>query len=234
MGQNKLWRFEQIKTFPNVLQYPENMAGKWHEHFGNDNPVTLELACGKGDYAVNMAIMFPDRNFIGVDVKGNRMFIGARRCIQENITNTAFLRTQIGKLLDYFAPGEVKEIWITFPDPFLRDGKAKNRLTHPKFLKLYQQVLPKGATINLKTDSTELYEFTREVIAEQGCTVHQDISNVYANGEPGGLLSIKTFYEQSHLAEGRIIKFISFSLPEHEIVVPSKKEKSEAATEGGN
>src|SRR5689334_21903577 len=134
MGQKKLLRFEAIKHFPNVLQYPAGMAGKWSYFFKNDHPITLELACGKGEYTVALAAMHPERNFIGVDLKGNRLYVGAKRCLSEGITNAAFLRTQIGKLDEYFGRGEVAEIWITFPDPQLRLSKAKKRLTHPAFL----------------------------------------------------------------------------------------------------
>ncbi len=225
MGQKKLERFAAIETFSNVFQMPENKKGKWNEYFKNNTPLTLELACGKGEYAVGMAQMFPEKNFMGVDIKGNRMYIGAKKSLAENIYNVAFLRTQILDLEKYFAPQEIEEIWITFPDPFLRKSKAKNRLTHPRFLAIYQRLLPKGGKINLKTDSTELYEFTLETIAEQGCTIQQNISNVYANGKPEGLLGIQTFYEKSHLEDNRIIKFVSFSLPDTPIVIPTKKKE---------
>lgn len=117
MGQKKLIRFEAIKSFPNVLQYPEGMAGQWGKFFKNDHPLTLELACGKGEYTVGLARMYPDRNFLGVDLKGNRLYIGAKKSLEEQITNTAFLRTHIDKITNYFAPNEVKEIWLTFPTP---------------------------------------------------------------------------------------------------------------------
>ncbi|HRN56072.1 MAG TPA: tRNA (guanosine(46)-N7)-methyltransferase TrmB [Agriterribacter sp.] len=133
MGHKKLIRFEAIKTFPNVLQYPQGMQGKWNVFFGNSNGITLELACGKGEYTVALAQQYPNRNFIGIDLKGNRIWVGAKRCIEEGTGNAAFLRTQIEKITDYFAPGEVHEIWITFPDPQLRLSKAKKRLTHPRF-----------------------------------------------------------------------------------------------------
>jgi len=228
MGQNKLVRFAEIKGFDNVLQFPENQAGQWHTFFKNDNPITLELACGKGDYAVAMAQMFPDKNFIGVDIKGNRMYVGAKKAIKENINNVGFLRTQILDLEKYFAVHEIKEIWITFPDPFLRESKTQKRLTSPRFLSIYQRLLPKGAVINLKTDSTELYEFTLETIAEQGCNIIENIPNVYVNGTPEGLLAIQTFYEKNHLEDNRIIKFVSFTLPDHPIVLPKKKSQEEA------
>ena len=149
MAQKKLQRFADIKTFANVLEYPENMQGKWNGFFKNENDIILELACGRGEYTIGLAKLFPQQNFIGVDVKGNRMYIGAKKCLEEKFTNAGFLRTQIEKLADYFSAGEVDEIWITFPDPQLRVSKAKKRLTHPKFLRLYQQFLVPGGIIQI-------------------------------------------------------------------------------------
>ncbi|NBX27440.1 MAG: tRNA (guanosine(46)-N7)-methyltransferase TrmB [Chitinophagia bacterium] len=143
MGHKKLIRFNAINSFENVLQYPENMPGQWNQFFKNDNPIVLELACGRGEYSVGMGRQIKDENFIGVDVKGNRMYNGAKIALQEQLTNVGFLRIQIGNILTYFAQGEVDEIWIIFPDPFLRDGKAKNRLTHPKFT-LQHDIYAKG------------------------------------------------------------------------------------------
>lgn len=213
MGQKKLQRFAEIETFPNVLIYPEGMPGKWHTFFKNDNPLTLELACGKGDYTLGLARRFPDRNFLGVDLKGNRIWRGAKTALQEPLPNAGFLRTQIDKLPNYFAPGEIAEIWITFPDPFLRNSKSKKRLAHPKFLQLYQPLLAPGGTINLKTDSAELYAFTQEVIAASGCTLAEDIPDVYALPVIPPLLQIQTFYEGMHLEDGRTIRYLKFTLP---------------------
>lgn len=229
MGQKKLVRFEAIKSFPNVLQYPDNIKGNWYTHFHNHQPITLELACGKGEYSVNLGRQHKDKNFIGVDIKGNRIYIGAKQALAEGLRNVAFMRAQIGRLTEYFAPGEVEAIWIIFPDPFLRDSKAKNRLTHPRFLKLYQQILPPNAVIHLKTDSKELYDFTLETIHEQNCIIRENIADIYGQGRATGALAIKTFYEQMHLADGRTIYYISFSLPTHEIVIPKKKSKADEA-----
>jgi tRNA (guanine-N7-)-methyltransferase len=227
MGQKKLIRFAAIERFANVLQYPEGMAGTWHKFFKNNNPITLELACGKGEYSVALGRENGGRNFIGVDIKGNRIYIGAKKALNEGLSNVAFLRVQIGQLTSYFAEQEVNDIWIIFPDPFLRDGKAKNRLTHPRFLKLYQQVLKPGGTVKLKTDSPELYNFTKEVVAEQGCPVVTDIADIYGKGLATGPLAIQTHYEGLHLADGRTIYYIEFKLPDHPIVVPEKKSKLE-------
>jgi tRNA (guanine-N7-)-methyltransferase len=227
MGHKKLIRFQAIDTYPNVLQYPENMKGAWNLFFKNDHPVTLELACGKGEYSVGLGRQNKYRNFIGVDIKGNRIYTGAKAALTEGLDNVAFLRIQIGQITDYFAAGEVAEIWIIFPDPFLRKGKAKNRLTHPRFLHAYQQILRAGGRINLKTDSKELYDFTLETIQEQQCSIHENIADIYGKGLATGPLAIQTFYEKMHLAEGRTIYFISFSLPEMPIVLTGRFEKRE-------
>jgi len=222
MGQKKLVRFEAIRAMPNVLQHPPEMQGRWAEHFGNANPITLELACGKGEYSVGLGRLHPDQNFIGVDIKGNRQFIGARTALREGLANVAFLRAQIGQLTDYFAPGEVGEIWIVFPDPFLKSIRAKNRLTHARFLHQYQQVLRPGGLIHLKTDSPELFEFTLETVAEQNCTIQTRIDDVYAGGTPEGPLAIQTHYEGLHRADGRTIRYVAFTLPEHPIHLPER------------
>jgi len=232
MGQKKLVRFQALESFSNVLQYPEHVKGQWKTYFKNDNPITLELACGKGEYSVNLGREHKDRNFIGVDIKGNRIYIGARTALAEGLHNVAFLRAQIGQLTSYFAPHEVSEIWIIFPDPFLRKSKAKNRLTHPRFLSLYQQILPPGARIHLKTDSRELYEFTLETIGEQGCTIHENIADIYGQGKATGPLAIQTFYEKMHLADGRTIYYVSFSLPATPVKIPPKKSLNESAEAG--
>ena len=219
MGQKKLVRFRAIETFSNVLQNPENANGRWHEYFQNNNPITLELACGKGEYSVNLGRQHKDRNFIGVDIKGNRIYIGAKTALAEGLKNVAFMRAQIGQITRYFDPGEVTDIWIIFPDPFLREGKAKNRLTHPRFLSLYQQILKPRARIHLKTDSKELYDFTLETITAQECTIHENIADIYGQGKATGALGIQTFYEKMHLAEGRTIYYVSVTLPEHPMKV---------------
>jgi tRNA (guanine-N7-)-methyltransferase len=213
MAQKKLQRFAAIKTFANVLEYPEGMQGQWHAFFKNTHPIVLELACGRGEYTVGLAQLFPQQNFIGVDVKGNRMYIGAKKCLTEGITNAAFLRTQIEKLPDYFAPGEVDEIWITFPDPQLRVSKAKRRLTHPRFLRLYQQVLQPGGCIHLKTDSPDLYNFTKTVSELYGLTVVEHSNDVYKQAAIKEELTIKTHYESLDIAQSNKIHYLKFTLP---------------------
>lgn len=214
MAQNKLARFADLETFPNVLQYPENMPGQWQAFFKNPHPIVLELACGKGEYAVGLGRLYPGRNFIGVDQKGNRIWVGARKALQEPLPNVAFLRTQIDQIAQYFAPGEVEEIWITFPDPQLRNGKMRKRLTHPKFLRLYQQFLKPGGRINLKTDSPDLYKFTKLVITQYNCTVHTDFDHVREQAADHPELSIRTHYEGLDIAGSSRIHYLCFSLPE--------------------
>jgi tRNA (guanine-N7-)-methyltransferase len=213
MGQKKLIRFEAIKSFPNVLQYPEGMAGKWAAFFKNDHPLTLELACGKGEYTVGLAKLYPGRNFLGVDIKGNRIYIGARRSLEEGITNAAFLRTHIDKLPDYFAPGEVAEIWLTFPDPQLRKSRTTRRLTHPKFIRIYQRILQPGGRIHLKTDSPILYQFTKWVAELYHLTILDDSTDVHA-GVVSDELKITTHYENLDIAQSKRIYYLCFTLPD--------------------
>ena len=213
MAQKKLQRFADIKTFANVLEYPENMPGKWNSFFKNDNPVILELACGRGEYTVGLSKLFPQQNFIGVDVKGNRMYIGAKKCLAEKLDNAGFLRTQIERIAEFFAAAEVEEIWITFPDPQLRVSKAKKRLTHPRFLRLYQQFLKPTGVIHLKTDSPDLYQFTKKVIELYGLTIVEDCSDVYKQPDVKEELKIKTHYESLDIAQSNTIHYLKFTLP---------------------
>lgn len=220
MGHKKLIRFEAIHSFPNVMQYPENMPGKWKDFFKNENPITLELACGRGEYTVGMSALYPNRNFIGVDLKGNRIYNGALECLNKNYTNAAFLRTQIDKLDQYFLPGEVNEIWITFPDPQLRTSRAKKRLTHPRFLRLYQQILQPGSNIHLKTDSPELYQFTRLMAGLYELEIQDSSEDLYARTENPVEIYIKTHYEKLDIAESKKVFYIRFVLPEKPIPLP--------------
>lgn len=220
MGQKKLIRFEAIKSFANVLEYPQDMKGKWKDFFKNNHPLTLELACGKGEYAVGLGRMYPDRNFIGVDIKGNRIWRGAKTALDEGLNNVAFVRSHIDKITDYFLPGEVAEIWITFPDPQLRASRAKKRLTHPHFLRLYQQILQKDGLVHLKTDSPRLYNFTLTVINLFGLELLEYTDNVYAADFVKPELTIKTHYEGLDIAQSSRIHYICFRINQ-----PLPKEK---------
>lgn len=212
MGQKKLKRFNEIKEFSNVLEYPTDMKGQWENHFKNSNPIVLELACGKGEYAVGLGRLHPAKNFIGLDIKGNRMWVGAKTALKENLRNVSFIRTQIDKITDYFAEGEVSEIWITFPDPQLRTSKAKKRLTHPKFLRLYHSILGEDGIVNLKTDSPDLYNFTKLVTALYNLQVLQAVPDVYAEAVISDELKIKTHYENLDIAKSSRIHYLRFML----------------------
>ncbi len=214
MGQKKLKRFGEIKTFPNVLEYPENIAGNWNKHFQNNNPVILELACGKGEYAVGLAQLNQENNYIGVDIKGNRIWVGAKFSLENKLTNVAFLRTQIHQINSYFKKNEVKEIWITFPDPQLRVSKANKRLTHPRYLRLYHQFLIEDGKIHLKTDSPDLYDFTKTVVELYGLNLIHDIKNINDEKNISPELMIKTHYENLDIAKSNCIFYLCFSLPE--------------------
>jgi tRNA (guanine-N7-)-methyltransferase len=220
MGQKKLVRFAELETFSNVLQYPVSMPGTWTGFFENTNPIVLELACGKGEYTIGLAQLYPNKNFIGVDQKGNRLWVGAKKAIQHLLKNVCFLRIQIDRITEFFGTEEVDEIWITFPDPQLRISKSTKRLTHPKFLRLYYQILKPQGKIHLKTDSPDLYQFTKKVIDMYGCKLHRDMDDVYA--EPGipKELHIKTHYESLDIAGSNKVHYLCFSLPEH---LPSKE-----------
>lgn len=215
MGQKKLIRFAELETFSNVLQHPEGMAGNWKNYFKNNHPIILELACGKGEYAVGLAQIHPDKNFIGVDLKGNRIWVGAKKAFQQNLHNVAFLRIQIDKIAEFFGKEEVEEIWITFPDPQLRLSKSKKRLTHPKFLRFYQHILKPGGKIHLKTDSPDLYQFTKRVIGLYDIILLKDSDNVYSQETVEAELKIKTHYESLDIAGSNRIHYISFSLPQN-------------------
>jgi tRNA (guanine-N7-)-methyltransferase len=212
MGHKKLIRFEAIKSFPNVLERPENMKGNWKEYFKNENPITLELACGKGEYAVGLGRMHPQRNFIGIDIKGNRIWRGAKTALDDGLTNVAFLRTEIDKLANYFAKDEVVEIWITFPDPQLRLSKAKKRLTHPKFLRLYQQFLQVNGSVHLKTDSPDLYSFTKTVASLYEIPFLVDYDDAYKQTNIAEELKIQTHYESLDIAQSNRVHYLQFKL----------------------
>lgn len=214
MGKDKLRRFAEIETFCNVLQLDAGKPykGQWSKgFFKNDNPVVLELACGKGEYTVNLAQLFPDKNFIGIDYKGNRIWRGAKTAIEDGVNNVAFLRMQIENLLDYFVQGEVDEIWITFPDPQPQLSREKKRLTSPRFLEKYKQVLKPGGYINLKTDNDGLYAYTAEKIRELNLKEHINTADLYHSAFADEVLFIKTYYEKKYLADNKNINYLKFS-----------------------
>ncbi len=214
MGKDKLKRFAEVDTFSNVLQLDEGKAfqGQWSKSFfKNDNPLVLELACGKGEYAVNLARLFPNKNFIGIDYKGNRIWRGAKTALEDGVNNVAFLRIQIETILEYFAPGEVDEIWITFPDPQPQISREKKRLTSPRFLEKYKQVLKPGGNVNLKTDNDGLHAYTAEKIDELGLNLHIKTEDLYRSEFADEVLSVKTFYEKKYLKDNKNINYLKFA-----------------------
>jgi tRNA (guanine-N7-)-methyltransferase len=223
----KLARFAELTALPNSVEIPSayklddfHLKGKWAaDHFKNDLPVTLELACGKGEYSVGQAKLFKNRNFIGVDIKGNRMWKGAKEALAEGLKNVAYLRTRIDHIENLFTRDEVDEIWIIFPDP--QKEKERKRLTSPLFLDRYRKILKTGGTVNLKTDNYPLYEYTMEVISEQGLEVLDYSMDVYSDLDQKkseylnireDILRIRTFYENMWLEQGLKINYISFKL----------------------
>lgn len=220
MGKNKLKKFADMETIDFVFQYPFarlqqegfDLRGKWHsDFFGNSNPIVLELGCGKGEYTVGLARRFPDKNFIGIDIKGARMWTGASQAREAAMGNVAFVRTSIELIRSFFAPGEVAEIWITFPDPQMK--KVRKRLTSTRFMELYRGVLADGGLIHLKTDSPFLYRYTSLMTALNGLPVECQTDDLYQSGLADDILDIKTHYERQWLARGLSIKYIKFRLP---------------------
>jgi tRNA (guanine-N7-)-methyltransferase len=230
LGKNKQARWAEMKGFDHVIEpsideilnHDFRLKGKWHsEWFRNNNPIVLELGCGKGEYTVGMAGSYPEKNFIGIDIKGARMWKGAREAHLRQIPNASFLRTRIEFIRSFFAPGEVDEIWLTFPDPQPKKKREKKRLSGPAFLNLYRSFIKNNGIIHLKTDSRELYDYTLSVITANGLEILNSVTDLY-NELPGDLLlSIKTFYEEMFLKQGIPITYLAFRLPdEKEIINP--------------
>ena len=224
MGKNKLARFAENKTLPNVFQPTRDEAlnnfhlkGKWRsEVFKNHNPIVLELGCGKGEYSVGLAKAFPEKNFIGIDIKGARFWFGAKEAIENNLNNAAFLRTQIELVDCFFDRDEVDEIWITFPDPQIKYRRTKHRMTHPDFLERYKKILKKDGIMHLKTDSEFLHGYTLGLLQGAGheiISAHHDIYGApeYEPGTPL-LREIKTYYEGLFSAKGKTITYIKFRI----------------------
>ncbi|UBB89406.1 tRNA (guanosine(46)-N7)-methyltransferase TrmB [Candidatus Kaistella beijingensis] len=224
MGKNKLARFAENKTLPNVFQPTRDEAlnnfhlkGKWRsEVFKNHNPIVLELGCGKGEYSVGLAKAFPEKNFIGIDIKGARFWFGAKEAVENNLNNAAFLRTQIELVDCFFDHDEVDEIWITFPDPQIKYRRTKHRMTHPDFLERYKKILKKDGIMHLKTDSEFLHGYTLGLLQGAGheiISAHHDIYGApeYEPGTPL-LREIKTYYEGLFSAKGKTITYIKFRI----------------------
>ncbi len=224
MGKGKLQKFAEMETFSNVFQYPysvvENvpfdMKGHWREdYFHNDNPIVLELGCGKGEYTVGLARMFPEMNFIGVDIKGARMHTGAKQALEEKLDNVAFLRTNIEIIDRFFSAGEVQEIWLTFSDPQMKN--PRKRLTSTFFMERYRRFLKDGGTVHLKTDSNFLFTYTKYMVEKNALPLLLSTEDLYHDGkldsETRAILDIHTYYETQWIDRGLNIKYMKFLLP---------------------
>ncbi len=219
-SKNKLKRFKENETFKNVIQPTReevvdnfSFKGKWNTFFNNNNPIVLELGCGKGEYTIALAQKNPNKNFIGIDIKGARFWRGAKTAIEENLENVAFIRTQI-ELVDFiFAENEVDEIWITFPDPQIKYQRTKHRMTNSEFLKKYHKILKEGGIMNLKTDSEFMHGYTLGLLHGEGHEILHANHNVYKNeGAPEEVMATQTFYEKQYLEKGKPITYIQFKL----------------------
>lgn len=221
MGKDKLKRFEEIKTFPNVLEPPVMETfinkGKWHQEiFKNDKPIVLELGCGKGEYSVGLAKLYPDKNFVGIDIKGNRIYIGAKECLEKRIDNVMFLRTRIDFINNFFDTNEIDEIWLTFSDP--QPKKPRKRLSSKLFIDRYRKFLKEDGKIHMKTDSDLLFEFTEEEIKTHKYKCHKLTWDLYGDYHKGlseqekKLFEIRTHYEKLFTCKGSVIKYCCFSL----------------------
>jgi tRNA (guanine-N7-)-methyltransferase len=217
-----------MNTFPNVLQPPFSevfrkdyfLKGKWHNnYFKNNLPINLELGCGKGEYTVGLAGLFPGENFIGIDIKGSRMWSGANMSVKDNIRNVCFLRTRIEFINSFFGSDEIKEIWITFPDPQLK--KAGKRLTSSGFLNMYRKLLHQDGWVNLKTDSADLFNYTFDLAKFNHLEIGFVTKDLYATAMPDNFPAIQTYYEKMWLADGLKIHFIRFKIScDHDIEEP--------------
>lgn len=220
MSKGKLAKFADMAAFPHVFEYPFSvvdnvpfeMRGAWNERFfKNDHPIVLELGCGRGEYTVGLGRLFPEKNFIGVDIKGARMWSGAKESAETGMTNVAFLRTNIEIIDRFFAPGEVSEIWLTFSDPQMK--KATKRLTSTYFMERYRRFLVDNGLIHLKTDSNFMFTYTRYMVEHNHLPVEVLTDDLYHSGLADEILSIRTYYEQQWLDRGLNIKYLRFRLP---------------------
>lgn len=216
MPRKKLKRFAEIETFPNVIRWPENIIPGWLDnYFGNSNPITLETACGKGEYTVGLARRFPDRNFIGIDKKGERIWRGARIAREEGLSNALFIQSDVDRIVDLFGEKSISEIWITFPDPFPKKNQESRRLTSTGFLNLFSRVITPEGFVHLKTDDDDFFRFTIDSLKTLKCVVYQLTFDLYGDSIIDELLTMKTTFERRHLEAGRSIKYARFGFAGH-------------------
>lgn len=212
--RKKLLRFQEIIHHENIIEpgneHFDHIKGHWKDFFKNDNPLVLELGCGRGEYTTGLARIHPEKNFVGIDVKGERIWVGSTIALEENLSNVAFLRAQVQLLENFFAPGEVDEIWITFPDPRPKIRDIKRRLISPRFLEIYKKITAGQGRVHLKTDNDALFEFSLEILRERSVNNMVYTSNYYDSELSRGLPSIKTNFELKYLAKGHHIKYLSF------------------------
>ena len=210
MGKNKLRKFAELDVMPNVFDYNRIKNGEWNKtFFENDNPITVELACGKGEYTVALAKKYPNRNFIGVDIKGNRLWTGANDALVNNLKNVAFLRIEIERITEFFIPKEISEMWITFPDPQPQDSRIKKRLTSERFTDMYKTLIKDDGILHIKTDSDLFYNYSKEVLTTDWKLL-RDEPNVYALPVIDEVLQIKTAYEEIFSKKGFTIKYLCY------------------------
>ncbi len=218
-NKNKLQRFAENRTFTNLFQYSFDdlkngfpLKGKWRDFFKNNHPIILELGCGKGEYTIGLAEKYPNKNFIGVDVKGARLWRGLKNAREKELDNVAFIRTQIDLIHFFFGKNEISEIWITFPDPQIKKKNERKRLTSPKFLNKYREFLKPKGIIHLKTDALLLYDYTIEVVEDEGYNILFTNEDVYNSGINNEVTSIQTFYEKKWLQYNTPIKYLQFEV----------------------
>jgi len=228
VGKNKLSRFKELEQLDRVFQPPFEdifgrdyyLKGNWKKQvFNNDNPLILELGCGKGEYTTGLAEQDPLKNFIGVDIKGARLWKGAKYANETNLLNVAFLRTRIEFIHSFFGTEEVDEIWLTFPDPQIKKRRNKKRLTSPRFLNAYRSFLKDKGIIHLKTDSEEMFHYTVDLVEFNKLEVISKTEDLYRSGNPDSFLSIRTFYESQYIAEGKNINYLAFKLPSQRNII---------------
>jgi tRNA (guanine-N7-)-methyltransferase len=213
MPRNKIRKYAELHTFHNVFCGPDSIAGSWHiRYFKNNNPITLESGCGTARMSLELARRFPDRNFVGIDNKGARLWVGARSALDEQLTNTAFIYDRVEKIPEYFSSGEIDEIWITFPDPFPKPSRSGKRLVSDRYFDVYRKIGKPGVTVHFKTDDRSLFKFALRTLREQNIEPELVVEDLHISNDVPEVVKIRTEYEERHLKEGKTIRYIRFRL----------------------